>query len=460
MYNLGVLLYYAYLAIPVLLFLVILRQIFKKRNPVKMRERIRRWRKALPLILAVTIVGGGVAAAYQMVGANLQDSCKIGFNYPVASKGLTPNKTKLDVEEILSDEVLEAAIANGNLTGLETYELREVLDVYNAWQKSSVSVENYYLSTEYVLGYHATRVTQKFDSTAILKAVYEAYYDYFVEKYGRKVYTISDDFSELSELDYLDIHTYLKRRVNNIIDYMDQCRKENSSFVSEKTQESFNSIATKATNFRDVSLERYEAYVLRNGLSKDKEQYISRLNYDNQMLNVRYMKNLAAYRIRLAAIEKYAGDITTAVLVPSRDQDGEFYQSRTKIGTDVFAYEADQYLNSATDRQLEIQQNNYRIEMLTAGQGGQAETERVETMITDLKNEIIELGRLAVETVQDYDDQNMNDYMSVSYADKTGGFSHALKSAVKYAAVLFGLASFAALIGEKIGFGKRKRRQL
>lgn len=457
MYKLRIILYYAYRTIPALLVLMLLIQIFRKQNPVKLKERFRRCMKALPLILIVTIAGGAVAGVYQMVSANLYDSCKIGFTYPTASKGLTPNGTKLDVEEALSDEVLEKAIANGNLTGLEPYELRQALKIRNALQKNSITAENYYLSTEYVLDYEATKATQGFDSTKILKSVYEAYYQYFVEKYGRKVYAISDDFSELEDLDYLDIHTYLKRRVNNIIDYMGLCRNENSSFVSEKTQESFHSISTKASDFRDVSLEQYEAYVLRNGLSKDKERYISRLNYDNQMLNVKYLKNVASYNVRLEGIRKYDGDITTAVLVPSRDKDGEFYQSRTKIGTDYFAYDADKYLEYATNHQLQIQQNNYRIEMLSADNGGEAETEHAEMMIADLKEEIIKLGKLAVETVQDYDDQVMNDYISVSYRDETNKWTSLIKKVIEYAGVIFVLAFLAVFAGEKIKLRKKWR---
>lgn len=455
MYNLGTFLHYVYRGIPILLVLILFIQILRKQNPIKIRERVRRCIKALPLILIVTLVGGGVAAGYQLVSADMHTSCKIGFTYPTASKGLTPNKTKLDVDEILSDEVLEAAIENGGLTGLETYELKEALKLRNVWQKNSVTAENYYISTEYMLNYQATKATQGFGGTAILKAVYEAYYNYFLEKYGRKVNVISDDLSGLEELDYLDIHTYLSRRVNNIIDYMNLCQNENASFVSGKTQESFQSVSAKATNLRDVSLERYEAYVLRNGLSKDKESYISRLNYNNQMLNVKYMKNLATYNVRLEAIKKYAGDITTAVLVPSRDKDGEFYQSRTKIGTDYFAYDADRYLDYATDRQSEIQQNNYRIEMLSAERGGQSAEKHAETMIASLKKEITELGQLAVQTVQDYDDQVMNDYVSVSYADETNKLVSLVKAAVKYAFVLFVLASLIAFAGEKIKLGKK-----
>lgn len=456
MYDLRGILRLIMLMIPAFLCVLFLIQLLREQGAAKIRDRLRKVRQALPFILVISLAGSIVSVGYQNAGTNLEASFRIGYNYPTASKGLAPNHTKLDVEEILCDEVLQQAIQNGNFEGLETYELRSALKISNAWKKNSVSAENYYISTEYVVSYNATKVTQKYDCEQILRAVYEAYYDYFSNKYGRKDYVISNDFSELSNLDYLDVYTYLSRRATNIIDYMEMCRKENSAFISDKNQESFSSISKKVSNFKNVSLERFHAYVLKYGLSKDKEQYVSRLNYDNQVLNVRYMKNLAAYSVRLSAIDKYAGDITTAVLVPSRDNGGEFYQSRTKIGTDYFAAEADEYLESATDRQLEIEHNNYNIERLTAGEGGEAERAKADRMLEELKQEIESLSALAVEIVQDYDAQNLNDYMNVAYFIGEKGLKYTLNGAVKYAAILFLMASAVTFAGG--GQRPRKRR--
>lgn len=459
MYNLRTILNFIMTAIPVVLVLLILFRLLWKQNPVKFKDRLRRWVRVLPIILIVTIAGGAIAGVYQITGANLYGNFKIGYNYALASKGLTPNSTRLNADEILCDEVLENAISEGGLDGLEVYDLKQALNVRNALQRNSVSTENYYLSTEYVVDYNATNATKRFDNETILKAVYDAYYNYFVEKYGRKTYTISQDFSEVSELDYLDLYTYFSTRITNIINYMTMCRNENSSFVSDETQESFDSISEKAQDFRDVSLERFYAYILKYGLSKDKEGYISRLNYDNQMLNVRYMKNLAGYSVRLSAIEKYAGDITKAVLVPSRDEAGEFYQSRTKIGTDYFAADANDALESATDRQLEIEQNNYCIERLEAGTGGDSELAKAEEMVEELKDSIIEISSLAVQTVEDYDQQTLDDYMNVSYAVENGGAAGVIMAIVKYGFALFVLCSVAALVGDDIKV-RRKRRRL
>ena len=220
--------------------------------------------------------------------------------------------------------------------------------------------------------------------------------------------------------------------------------------------ESFDSIRDKARNFRDVSLERYKAYVLKYGISRDSGQYISRLNYENRLENMDYMKNLAAYRVRLAAIERYEGDITRAVLVPTRDENGEFYQSRTKIGTDYFANEADRHLDYATTNQLHIETNNYYIECLLAAQGNASHRQKADEMIESLKQEILTISQLAQATVEDFDAQTTNGYMSFAFSEDTADRRSDLKKTAMYVAASAG----AWLAAVYTGTGRPKREKI
>lgn len=391
----------------------------------------------LPIILIVTIIGGILGAGYSFVNGKLSSGLKIGYNYPTASKGLTPNSTKLDVNEILSDEVLEETISEGGFSDLEADDLKETLQVFNIEQKTTLDSKDYYLSTEYGVIYNASKKTQKYDSDLIMATLGDKYHEFFTEKYGRKTNILSDDYQSLAELDYLDVYTYFYSSISDIIRYLDMCHKENSTFSSGNSGETFSSLSQKAQDFRDVSLEKFYSYILKYGLSDNGEQYISKLNYDNRILNISYMKNLSAYSVRLEAIEKYAGDITTAVLVPSRDDDGEFYQSRTKIGTDYFANEANSYLENATGRQWEIEQNNYEIQSLENANSSQENYQEADAMINDLKEQIISIQDLAKETVADFDEQTSNNYMNLSYETYELGPVEILASLIKYALLSF-----------------------
>lgn len=434
--------------IPAAALIMFAYRFLRRQQPLQWRESIKNWARRIPYVLAITLIGGIVFTALLWTGRDATGSFKMGYNYAQASKGLTPNGVLLDEREVLSDEVLGRAIQAASLD-VEIDTLRNALEVTNVQQNPSLSMEDNYISTEYRVIYRETEQTKELDSERILTAVAEAYQNFFAEKYGRKTNILAFDASELEDLDYLDVTTYLQAAISNLVEYMDMCRNENSTFVSQQTGESFATIRGKALTLRDVSLERYNAFVLKYGLSKDRQQYIAKLNYENRMTNVRYMKSLSAYNVRLAAIDRYDEGITTAVLVPTRDEDGEFYQSRTKLGTDYFADEANDYLASATDRQLEIETNNYYIESLAAGLGQESEFQKADEMIVQITDEIARLNQLAAATVEEFDTKNAEDYITVSLEITEDTITNVAKSALRYMAVIFVVWSAVAAVYEK-----------
>lgn len=425
----------------------------------QIKEGLQRYGKAVPRILLVSILCGALCMGFFMTGMPYSGSFRMSFTYPKASKGLTPNSTTLDASEILSNEVLERAVENEKLGNLSVGELKNTLGIGNVKARDRVSVDELYVSTEYEVSYNASKRTASLDKDVLLKAVSDAYYEYFTESYGRKTDVLEEDYSGVTDLDYLDVHKYLDSQINNVIEYMDMCSAENATFVSDVTQESFGSIKDKAKNFQDVSLERYQAYVLKYGLSHNSGQYISRLNYENRVTNVEYLKNLAAYRVRIAAIDRYDGDITRAVLVPTRDEDGEFYQSRTKIGTDYFAADANARLEAATANQLNIETNNYHIQSLSTATGGDAQREEADKMVEALKKEISSITNQAIETIEDYDAQTANGYISFVFPDRFSDLQFFVIKSALYAVILFTALSVVILTNADALLKKRKKNK-
>jgi len=442
-------------ALPAFCFLLFALNLLRQRQSVGMAERFGKCMRAFPAVLIVSLLGGCLCVAYETAQEPYTVSFKMGYTYPKASKGLTPNSTTLDVNEIIGDEVLQKAIDSGLLGNLTPEEIRDTLSIDNIKQRGSVSVDDLYVSTEYIISYQASDKTAFVNKDILVKTIADAYYDYFVTRYGRRTDVLEKDYSDLSGLDYLDSNTYLARQVNSVIEYMDMCSRENATFVSGVTGESFGSIKDKAVNFRDVSLERNKAYILKYGLSRDRDRYISRLNQENRTKNIEYMKDLAAYRVRLSAIDRYAGEITRSVLVPTRDDDGEFYQSRTKIGTDYFAEEANGYLKVATNSQLNIETNNYYIESLSAAAGGRAHQKKADEMVESLKSEILSISRQAAETVKDYDARTSNGYISFVLQEEKGYLGIGIRGMAVYMAALLA----AVYTGSGSEPGKRKKER-
>lgn len=440
-------------------FLVFLYRVLSLKHSPSLREAIGRWRKALSLILTISLIGGGLYGLQMALGQRYLGSVKIGYNYPNASKGLSPNGATFDVNEILSDEVLEAAISGGGLKNLTTQDLKECLEVTGVGSPNKeLLADTLYVSTEYNLTYQPSLKTMLYGKNEVLVPLTEAYYRYFLEKHGRKTDVLEADFSELEGLDYLDACMWFDARVSDIMTYMWLCDKEDSTFLSDITQESFASVRGKAENFKNVSLERFKSYVLKYGLSEDKGQYVSRLNQRNRLSQVDYLKDMAGYKVRLAAIDLYDREVITPVLVPTRDDEGEFYQSRTKIETDVFADEADSKLVSASNEQLLMETRNYQIKMLSAAAGGNTEILQAEDMEEALVGELTELSQLALATVKDYEKTTVDGYLSFSYGGNGLWLQCAQRAAV-YLCILFLMLSAAAMVREKASDGQKTKRK-
>ena len=157
------------------------------------------------------------------------------------------------------------------------------------------------------------------------------------------------------------------------------------------------------------------------------------------------MKNLAAHAVRLEAIERYDRDMATVVLIPTRDEKGEFYMGRTKIGVDNFADEADFYVKNATRLQAEIETNNLSISKLLYSQAGEQETRSVDGMITILKNELADLAVSAKTLVEEYEVEKSKGYLVITPESRAWKDRYSLKRAAlltaAFAAAVLLLAS-------------------
>ena len=203
----------------------------------------------------------------------------------------------------------------------------------------------------------------------------------FIADYTRKTIVLEPDFDELAELDYLDIDGWFDVQTKAIEDYAWALSSENSTYQSATTGETFYSIAEKAKNYREVQLERYNSYILTYGIAKNKPQYIAKLNYDNKITSIDYLKNVSTHEINLEAIDLYERDMATVVLVPSEDTDGKYYMSRTKIGVDYFADEAETSMKTAAQQQLQVETNNYTIQQMQAVNATAEQTAQADKMV-------------------------------------------------------------------------------
>lgn len=373
--------------------------------------------KTVCLVIVSALIFGVLSTAASYLEGKQKASAIVGLNYLQASSGLNPNNTKFTVSELVDDGIMEGILEKGGFTNITAEELKDCFYVKPLGGSTSVSLEQPYIATEYYVEFEKSKRLSSVDSKKMLALYAETLQEWFAESYSRKTNLLEVDFSELDTADYMDIDVVLEARATELWRYVNNCSQENSTFYSPSTGESFRTLSQKILNYKEVAIENYRAFVLKNGLSKDEDAYIGKMNYENRLLDMDYKKNLATYKINLDVVDMYERDMATIVLVPTRDESGEFYMSRTKIGVDDFSNDADKAADTAASLAKNISDNNYKITQLLGTQDGNLYGEEAERMIEILKSDLKSLAETAMITVNEYDAQNQDGYIAVALSE-------------------------------------------
>ncbi|MDE7009043.1 MAG: hypothetical protein K2P07_12975, partial [Lachnospiraceae bacterium] len=190
---------------------------------------------------------------------------------------------------------------------------------------------------------------------------------------------------------------------------------DSSSFRAEGSGETFASLNEKVENYIDIELERYESFILENGLAKNKETYQSRMQYANRLLDTSQKKDMAAHDVRIETIGLYDAFMTRFVLIPTYDTEKEFYMSRTKVGVDYFADEAKELLESATKSMEKMEHNTYANGQIGKSRAASDVYEQADRKIEELKDELKSLAVQSRELCREYVEEKRDGYIQVGF---------------------------------------------
>ena len=118
------------------------------------------------------------------VESGIWSSANISFNYSEASLGLSPNKTRFNAYEIVSEEVMQRAIEKVGLQGsISASELAGHVSI-TPEGTGHVGGSDDYISTSYNINLNADGLALKNRTTiSLLKSICEAYREFFQENY-------------------------------------------------------------------------------------------------------------------------------------------------------------------------------------------------------------------------------------------------------------------------------------
>ncbi len=363
------------------------------------------------------------------------------FSYEEATRGQNPNVTRFNESNILSDDILEQVIQRGGL-GISVEQLSKCLSISTSLDAEKLDVtqeSDMKISTEYRVYCSGRAALYGTEPKTVLNLLADVYWEKFVLNYAENDSILDLSFEKLEGMEYLDAKDYLEMQANKLRNYLPGYSSESSSFRAADSEETFSSLSQKISNFIEIELERYEAFVLEKGLADNRTTYQSRMQYVNHQLDVSRRKEMASHDVRIEAINMYNAYMTRFVLIPTYDTDKEFYMSKTKVGVDYFADEAKEHLESATELVEKIEHNTYASQQVGGSHASSSAYDQADQRIEALKAELINLAAQSRELCSTYVREKRDGYIQVSFAAPA-----VLDSALK---ALLLTALFAAALG-------------
>lgn len=352
--------------------------------------------------LFVSLLAGLVFCLYTFGHSGTSAVTYLSLNYPQALEGQYLNGTRLNMYDVLSDEILERAIEKAGLQNVMTAgRLGEMITVS---PRHSSKPEDKYIATEFELDLFMQDRIEGVDANGLLQMVCMAFVETFYGAHSYNQALVQFSLSNLDELDYNEISLMFKTKIDLMANYVNYRYANAPDFVSTETGESFSGLRQQISDFSNVVLEKYSSYVLDNGITKDRSKLQASLDYEQILLKKDYDKFMLEYDVRIDAINSYDTIQSAIVMIPTTDDAGEFYMSKTKTGVDYLAEQANYGMTQAKTIKRRIDSNASRlaIEQTKAALALTEPTARIDQMIDEILASISSLEQRVMKTDDDY----------------------------------------------------------
>lgn len=374
----------------------------------------------------ITLVCVFIVVCFAMVYAGSLDkqTLLLSLNYEEASDGQNPNYTRYNVYELKSDEVMERAIEYAGLQGVVTpTELADNIDIAenNSGKTIDPADENtYYISTSYTITCKKNRQIKNISTEDMMNLICKAYNDMFHDEYVGTKSVLQYDLGDIEDKEYIEIAKLFTNKSDQMLRYIEQRIDENSTYRSDITGQSFQTIRKMIQNVQNYSIKKYYAFALETGLSRNKDHYLRTLSYKNDMLDIKYQKFMIDYNVRKDSVQNYDSAMIGTVMIPAINEKNEYYMSRTNIGTDYLTKEADYSLSQGSSVNRDIIENNDIMEKVSNSTATDEDYQKAEELIAAVDAELKNVANIADTTDKEYIKHTTKDYLTFSSYDNSG----------------------------------------
>ena len=228
---------------------------------------------------------------------------------------------------------------------------------------------------------------------------------------------------------------------------------QDGSYLSASGQ-SYSAIKKQVQNLQGYTLREYQSYIWEKGVAKNNFRCIDDLNELNRTLRWDEMSDSQKSAIYMTILDNYNNKMVSSVLIPTYDNDGAFYMSRTKIGIDDLALQANELLSSAVEAQKSIATNNSKVtalEQLTESH----EVQMAQAMVDNITRQLADIVSATRELDADCYAQRIRSYLMFSEPQ----MSFLQRYNVKRSVMLAALVCAVCYLGAAVQACVRRQRQ-
>ena len=372
-------------------------------------------------------------------------STTMSLNYEESVTGKTPNGARFSESEFLTQEYLEAILqATGLQDDLTTADLADCISISPTTSRIVTKEDDYYISSSYYLSVKLPwTLWGKITVQDFLDEICRVYLKRFTADYRVNATSLDID-DDYSDMDYEEIGSYFSMMIDRVNNYLTVRNDQDGSYLSASGQ-SYSAIKKQVQNLNGYTLREYQSYIWEKGVAKDNSRCIDDLNELNRTLRWDEMSDSQKSAIYMTILDNYNNKMVSSVLIPTYDNDGAFYMSRTKIGIDDLALQANGLLSSAVEAQKSIATNNSKVTALEQPTESY-EVQMAQAMVDNITRQLTDIVSATRELDADCYAQRIRSYLVFSEPQRSFMQRYNVKRSVMLAALVCAVCYLGAVV--------------
>ena len=304
--------------------------------------------------------------------------------------------------------------------------------------------DDYYISSSYYLSVKLPwTLWGKITVQDFLDEICRVYLKRFTADYRVNATSLDID-DDYSDMDYEEIGSYFSMMIDRVNNYLTVRNDQDGSYLSASGQ-SYSAIKKQVQNLQGYTLREYQSYIWEKGVAKNNSRCIDDLNELNRTLRWDEMSDSQKSAIYMTILDNYNNKMVSSVLIPTYDNDGAFYMSRTKIGIDDLALQANELLSSAVEAQKSVATNNTKVtalEQLTESH----EVQMAQAMVDNITQQLADIVSATRELDADCYAQRIHSYLMFSEPQMSFMQRYNVKRSVMLAALVCAVCYLGAVV--------------